>query len=81
MSNSQAVLSPIPGMFYRKPAPDQDVYVEDGSKVEKGEVIGLIEVMKNYQELKAEVNGVVTFKVENEEMIEPGQEIAVIVSA
>ncbi|HLR41930.1 MAG TPA: biotin/lipoyl-containing protein, partial [Pseudogracilibacillus sp.] len=53
MSNSQEVVSPIPGMFYRKPAPDKEVYVNEGDQVEKGDVIGLVEVMKNYYEVKA----------------------------
>lgn len=81
MSNSQEVVSPIPGMFYRKPAPDKEVYVNEGDQVEKGDVIGLVEVMKNYYEVKAEISGVVeSFKVDDEEMLEAGQNIALIVN-
>lgn len=81
MSNQQEVVSPIPGMFYRRPSPDKEMYVNEGDKVEKGDVIGLVEVMKNYYEVKAEINGVVeAFKVEEEEMLEAGQNIALIVN-
>lgn len=81
MSQSQTVVSPIPGMFYRKPTPDKDVYVNVGDEVAEGEIIGLVEVMKSYYEVKAETSGILKeFKVENEAMLEAGQEIAVIES-
>lgn len=79
MSNSIKVLSPIPGVFYRKPSPDENVYVEEGDEVKEGDIIGLVEVMKSFHELKAETDGIITeFKVEDEGMLEAGQEIAVI---
>ncbi|HIV73828.1 MAG TPA: biotin carboxyl carrier domain-containing protein [Candidatus Pseudogracilibacillus intestinigallinarum] len=77
--SSQNVVSPIPGVFYRKPAPDQDVYVNEGDAVKTGDVIGLVEVMKNFYEVKAEVDGVLKeFLVEDQTMLEAGQDIAVI---
>ncbi len=36
------------GMFYRKPSPDAPSYVEEGQKIEKGNILGLIEVMKTF---------------------------------
>lgn len=36
------------GMFYRKPSPDSPPYVEEGQTIEKGKVLGLIEVMKTF---------------------------------
>ncbi|RDW15378.1 acetyl-CoA carboxylase [Oceanobacillus chungangensis] len=78
MSQSK-VLSPIPGVFYRRPSPDEDVYVNEGDAVSAGQVIGLVEVMKSYFEIKAEVDGVIeSFAFENEDSIDAGQEIAVI---
>ncbi|MEJ8777982.1 acetyl-CoA carboxylase [Pseudogracilibacillus sp. ICA-222130] len=77
--SSQNVVSPIPGVFYRKPAPDQDVYVKEGEAVKTGDVVGLVEVMKNFYEVKAEVDGVLKeFLVEDQTMLEAGQDIAVI---
>lgn len=79
MSNSTKILSPIPGVFYRRPAPDKDVYVNEGDEVKAGDTIGLVEVMKSFYEVKAESDGVIEkFLVENEEMLEVGQEVAVI---
>ena len=79
MSNEQNIVSPIPGLFYRKPSPDQDVYVNAGDSVKAGDIVGLVEVMKNFYEVKAETDGVVKeFLVEDEAMLEAGQNIAVL---
>lgn len=79
MSNHTNVIAPIPGVFYRKPSPEEDVFFKEGDEIQVGDVIGLVEVMKNFHELKAESSGVITeFKVEDQGMLEAGQEIAVI---
>ncbi len=36
------------GIFYGRPSPDSQAYVEEGQKIEKGKVLGLIEVMKTF---------------------------------
>ena len=71
------VLSPLPGTFYRKPGPDKPVYKSDGDKVASGEVIGLVEVMKSFNEVKADIAGkLVKFLVENEDAVMAGQPVA-----
>ena len=71
---STQILSPLPGTFYRRPSPDEPVYKENGDAVTVGDVIGLIEVMKSFHEVKAEVAGkVVKFLIENEAAIMAGQ--------
>jgi acetyl-CoA carboxylase biotin carboxyl carrier protein len=73
------VKSPLPGVFYRKPSPDADPFVEEGSEVSEGQVIGLIEVMKNFSELKADSAGTIAkFLVEDAAEVEVGQGIAEI---
>lgn len=73
---SKKIISPLPGVFYRRPAPDKEEFVKEGDIVQEGDVIGLIEVMKNFFELKAEESGTVEqFLVNNEEVIEAGQEV------
>lgn len=75
----KTIVSPIPGVFYRKPAPDKDVYVNEGDTVKAGDVIGLVEVMKNYYEIKAEADGVIDrFLAENEQLLDAGQQIAIL---
>ncbi len=79
MSKSTKILSPIPGVFYRKPAPEKEVYVNPGDEVKAGDIIGLVEVMKSFYEVKAEADGVIeSFMIEHEEMLEAGQEIALL---
>lgn len=71
---SKQVLSPLPGTFYWRPAPDQAPYKEVGDAVAVGDVIGLVEVMKSFHEVKAEDSGTVTkFLVENEAAVIAGQ--------
>ncbi len=68
------ILSPLPGTFYRKPAPDQPAYKEPGDAVAKGDVIGLVEVMKTFYEVKADADGhIEAFLVENEDAVQAGQ--------
>ena len=62
---SKQVLSPLPGTFYRKPAPDQPPYKEAGGAVAVGDVIGLIEVMKSFHEVKSDAGGKVATSVAN----------------
>jgi acetyl-CoA carboxylase biotin carboxyl carrier protein len=73
MANKQ-VLSPLPGTFYRKPAPDQSSYKEEGDQVAVGDTIGLVEVMKSFHEVKSDAAGKVKkFLVENEDPVMAGQ--------
>lgn len=66
--------APLPGIFYRRPAPDQPTYKEEGDVVAAGDTIGLIEVMKTFTPVIAEEAGrVVKFLAENEEAIMAGQ--------
>ena len=74
---AKQIQSPLPGTFYRKPAPDQPNFVEDGGSVAVGETIGLVEVMKTFHEIKAEEAGSnVRFQVENEEPVMAGAVLA-----
>jgi biotin carboxyl carrier protein len=71
------VKSPIPGTFYRKPAPDQATYFEVGDTVTKGDTIGLVEVMKTFHEVKTDADGMIAdFPVSDGEPITAGQIIA-----
>ena len=67
-------LRPLPGIFYRRPAPDKPPYKQDGDSVADGDAIGLVEVMKSFTEVKADASGkIVRFLVENEEAVEPAR--------
>lgn len=72
----KTVKAPMPGTFYRRPDPESDAYVEEGSSVSAGEVIGLVEVMKSFHEIKAEEDGTVSkILVGDEEAVSAGQDL------
>ncbi len=49
---TKQILSPLPGTFYRRPAPDKPTYKEPGDAVAVGDALGLVEVMKTFYEVK-----------------------------
>ena len=51
------VKSPMIGTFYRRPSPDKKNFVEVGSEIKTGDVICIIEAMKLFNEIEAEVTG------------------------
>lgn len=71
------IRSPLPGTFYRASSPETPPFKADGDAVSDGDVIGLIEVMKTFQEIPAGVSGTgIRFLVDNEEPVMAGQVIA-----
>jgi len=70
----KTVLAPIPGIFYRSPSPGEPPFKVDGDTVAAGDTIGLIEVMKTFNPVIAEVHGSnVRFLVDNEDAVMAGQ--------
>jgi acetyl-CoA carboxylase biotin carboxyl carrier protein len=66
----------LPGTFYRKPDPESEPYVNEGDTVSAGDVVGVIEVMKSFHEVKAEEGGTVSkILVENEDAVDAGQDV------
>ena len=51
------IKSPMIGTFYRKPAPDKPTFVEVGSSIGKGDVLCVVEAMKLFNEIEAEITG------------------------
>ena len=54
-----AIVAPLTGVFYRSPSPGAAPYVREGGPVNAGQVIGLIEAMKLFNEIKSDVTGTV----------------------
>ncbi len=74
---TKQILSLLPGIFYRRPAPDQPPYKSEGDPVAIGDVVGLVEVMKTFHEIKAESAGtLVRFLLDNEDAVMAGQPVA-----
>ncbi|MFS8047576.1 acetyl-CoA carboxylase [Rhizobium sp. BR 314] len=71
------IRSPLPGTFYRASSPDTPPFKADGDDVAVSDTIGLIEVMKTFQQIPAGLAGRnITFLVDNEEPVMAGQIIA-----
>jgi acetyl-CoA carboxylase biotin carboxyl carrier protein len=56
---THAIVAPLTGIFYRSPSPGAEPYVGEGDQVTAGQVIGLIEAMKLFNEIKSDVTGLV----------------------
>jgi acetyl-CoA carboxylase biotin carboxyl carrier protein len=54
------VTAPLTGVWYAAPSPGARVYVAAGDEITSGQVVGLIEAMKLFNEIKSDVAGTVT---------------------
>ena len=70
-ADSDLVKAPLVGVFYAASSPDQQPFVQVGSRVEKGDTLCLIEAMKMMSEVVAPKSGVIKeIFVENGAMVE-----------
>jgi acetyl-CoA carboxylase biotin carboxyl carrier protein len=53
------VRSPMIGTFYRSPSPDKPAFVEVGQTIKTGDTVCVIEAMKLFNEIEAEVSGTI----------------------
>jgi acetyl-CoA carboxylase biotin carboxyl carrier protein len=71
---SKAVTAPLLGVFYRAPKPGEPPFVEVGARVAPDTVIGIIEVMKLMNTVRAGMSGqVVAIPARNGELVEFGE--------
>ncbi|MGB9688486.1 acetyl-CoA carboxylase biotin carboxyl carrier protein [Thermogutta sp.] len=72
--NITYIRSPMVGTFYASPDPDSPPYVKVGDHVNPETIVGIVEAMKVFNELPAEISGkIVAVLVENGEPVEYGQ--------
>ena len=57
--NLITIKSPMIGTFYRRPSPDKPLLVEEGTEVNPGKVVCIIEAMKLFNEIESEVKGTI----------------------
>lgn len=74
--DTEKIKASMIGTFYSKPSPDETEFVNVGSTVKKGDVIGIIESMKLMNEIKAPFDcEIIQILVDEEEVVEFGQEL------
>ncbi|WP_285489776.1 acetyl-CoA carboxylase biotin carboxyl carrier protein [Staphylococcus haemolyticus] len=73
-SSYQTINAPMVGTFYKSPSPEEDAYVQVGDKVTNESTVCILEAMKLFNEIQAEVSGeIVEILVEDGQMVEYGQ--------
>lgn len=78
-ASHKALKAPMIGTFYRSSGPDVAPFVQVGDKVEKGQVICIIEAMKLFNEIEAEESGrIVKALVDNASPVEYDQPLFLI---
>lgn len=53
------IKSPMVGTFYRSPSPGEPAFVKEGDRVSRDTVVCLVEAMKFFNQIKAEVSGTI----------------------
>jgi acetyl-CoA carboxylase biotin carboxyl carrier protein len=80
-SNLHKITSPMVGTFYQSPSPDADVYVKPGDKINSESVVCIVEAMKLFNEIEAEVDGeIVEILVKDGQLVEYGQPLFLVKS-
>ncbi len=78
-SHLVAIKSPMVGTFYSKPKPDAETFARIGDHISDDSVVCIIEAMKVFNEIKAELSGkVVKVLVKDEEPVEYGQTLFMV---
>jgi acetyl-CoA carboxylase biotin carboxyl carrier protein len=68
------VSAPLTGVWYPAPSPGARPYVNEGDEIATGQVIGLIEAMKLFNEIKSDASGRITrILVENGTLVKRKQ--------
>ncbi|WP_103105378.1 acetyl-CoA carboxylase biotin carboxyl carrier protein [Brevibacillus reuszeri] len=78
-ANLHKIVSPMVGTFYSSPEPGKPAYVQAGDKVSASKVVCIVEAMKLFNEIEAEVTGeIVKVLVEDGQLVEYGQPLFLV---
>ncbi|UXR68689.1 MULTISPECIES: acetyl-CoA carboxylase biotin carboxyl carrier protein [unclassified Staphylococcus] len=73
-SDLKTINAPMVGTFYKAPSPEESPYVQIGDQVSPETTVCILEAMKLFNEIQAEVTGeIVEVLVEDGQMVEYGQ--------
>lgn len=78
-SNNTPINSPLVGTFYKSSKPDEPPFINIGDEIKKGDIICIIEAMKIFNEIEAEMSGrVIEILVEDGTPVEYDQPLVII---
>jgi acetyl-CoA carboxylase biotin carboxyl carrier protein len=76
------IVSPMVGVFYRAPSPNDPTFVEIGDTVHIGQVVGVVEAMKVFNEITSDIEGTVAeIPAQNAELVETGAPLIIVRTA
>ena len=79
LPDGHVVRSPMVGTFYASPSPDKPAFVKVGQAVKQGDTLGIVEAMKMFNPIEADVSGtVLAIKCESGQPVEFDQPLFVI---
>lgn len=79
LSEEKTIKSPIVGLYYNTPSPGKALFVKEGDRVKKGDVVCLIEAMKMFNNVTAPCDCIIKkILVENEALVEYDSPLFVI---
>lgn len=79
LPDGHVVRAPMVGTFYASPAPDKPAFVTVGATVKAGDTLGIIEAMKMFNPIEADVSGtVLAIQCESGQPVEFDQPMFVI---
>lgn len=79
ITNVHKITSPMVGTFYSSPSPDTDNYVSVGSKVSNKTIVCIVEAMKLFNEIEAEIEGeIIEILVKDGQLVEYGQPLFLV---
>ncbi|MDW4527296.1 acetyl-CoA carboxylase biotin carboxyl carrier protein [Rossellomorea marisflavi] len=77
--NLHTITSPMVGTFYQSSSPESGAYVKLGSKVDENSVVCIVEAMKLFNEIEAEVKGeIAEILVKDGQLVEYGQPLFLV---
>lgn len=78
-SSLHTIISPMVGTFYQSSSPEASAYVEVGTKVSSDSIVCIVEAMKLFNEIEAEIDGeVVEILVKDGQLVEYGQPLFLV---
>jgi len=79
LSNIKIIKSPLVGVFYLTPSPGEKPFIKEGDNINKGDIVCIIEVMKNLHKIKSDYTGIIKKIIaKNETFVEYNEDLIIV---